>query len=50
MRLRTTLTLKQTRLSMTVFTHATGILVGTSLLLLAALYAILRHQLRTRGW
>ncbi len=39
----------RTRLRITVFTYATGILVGTSLGLLAALYAILRRQLRTRG-
>ena len=41
--------LKHTRLSITVFTYATGILAGTSLALLAGLYGILKRQLRTRG-
>ena len=41
--------LKHTRLRITVFTYATGILAGTSLALLAGLYAILKRQLRTRG-
>ncbi|MCE9609677.1 MAG: ATP-binding cassette domain-containing protein [Chthoniobacter sp.] len=40
---------RHTRLHMTVFTYATGILTGTSLALLVGLYAILRRQLRTRG-
>lgn len=39
----------RTRLRISVFTYATGILVGTSLGLLAAVYGILRRQLRTRG-
>ncbi len=41
--------LKHTRLSITVFTYATSILMGTSLALLAGLYGILKRQLRTRG-
>ena len=41
--------IKHTRLRMTVFSYATGILVGSSLALLIALYGILRRQLRTRG-
>ncbi len=41
--------LKHTRLSITVFTYATTILMGTSLALLAGLYGILKRQLRTRG-
>ena len=41
--------MKHTRLSITVFTYATGILTGTSLVLLALVYGILKRQLRTRG-
>jgi hypothetical protein len=41
--------INRTRLRISVFTYATGILAGTSLGLLAAVYGILRRQLRTRG-
>ena len=43
------LEINHTRLRISVFTYATGILVGTSLALLTALFGILRRQLRTRG-
>ena len=41
--------LKNTRLRISVFTYSQGILIGTSLALLTAVYGILRRQLRTRS-
>ncbi len=41
--------LKYTRIRISVFTYAISILSGTSLILLAAIYGILKRQLRTRG-
>ena len=41
--------LKYSRIGITVFTYATAILMGSSLILLAGIYGILKGQLRTRG-